>query len=179
MEKRKQKMSAFTKFLNKYATWKSVLILLALDMIFNILIFPMLMAKSPNTLPLDLYFSYSSDEVYNLFANFSPAELKTYMITELTVDIVYPIVYSLLFAFVIFKLSGKAIFSMVPILVMFLDYLENIGIVTMIHYYPHQLNSVATITSIFTSLKWILVIVSVALILIFLVKKLINRKTTH
>ena len=179
MEKKKQKLSAFTHFLNKYATWKSVLILLGLDIIFNVVIFPMFMAKSPNTLPLDLYFSYSSDEVYNLFANFSPAELKTYMITELTVDVVYPIVYSLLFAFVIFKLSGKAFFSMVPVLVMFLDYLENIGIVTMIHYYPQQLNSVAMITSIFSSLKWILVIVSVALILIFLVKKLFKPKTTH
>jgi hypothetical protein len=59
---------------------------------------------------------------------------------------------------------------------MFSDYFENIGIVTIINYYPQELPSIVTITSLFTSLKWTLVAISILIILALLIMKLYNRK---
>lgn len=167
-----------TNFLTKYATWKSILILFGLNLAINILIFPLFQATSPSAMPLDLQFSYSPEKAYQLLANFSPDELKKYMLVELTVDVAYPVVYALLLSFLIFKLSQKTALAMLPIIVLFLDYLENIGIVTMIHYYPQKLTSIANVTSLFTSLKWSLVVVSIVLILVLAVKKMIVKKQT-
>ncbi len=165
-----------TNFFTKYATWKSILILLGLNLIINVVLFPLFQAASPNAIPLDLQFSYSPEKAYQLLANFSSEELKNYMLVELTLDVAYPVIYGLLLAFLIFKLSQKTALAILPIIVLFLDYLENIGIVTLIHYYPQKLTTIATITSLFTSLKWSLVVVSVVVILVLAMKKIIVKK---
>lgn len=165
-------------FLTKYATWKNILLLFGLNLIFNLVIFPLANISSSGVLPLDLHFSYSPDEAYQVLAQFSTDELRRYMMTELTVDVFYPVAYALLLSFLLFKLSQKVAISMVPIAVLVFDYLENLGIVTMIQYYPQKLSNVATITSLFTSLKWSLVVLSVILIILFLVKKLFAGSVT-
>ncbi|MDP8268414.1 MAG: hypothetical protein P9L97_06785 [Candidatus Tenebribacter davisii] len=176
MEKRKPLTNAISDFLNKNATWYFILILLGLILLFNLLIFPLFYTTNPNIILLDLQLSYSSEEAYNILAKYNDEELKEYIIGELTVELIYPIVYTLFFSFFIFKLSKKNIFSFLPLLIMFSDYFENIGIVTIINYYPQKLPNIVTLTSLFTSLKWILVAISILLILVLLITKLYKQK---
>jgi len=176
MEKRKPLTNIISDFLNKNATWHSILILLGLIILFNLLIFPMFHTTNPNNILLDLQFSYSSEEAYNILAKYNDEELKKYIIGELTVELVYPIVYTLFFSFFIFKLSKKNTFLFLPLLIMFSDYFENIGIVTIINYCPQKLPNIVTLTSLFTSLKWILIAITILLILVMLITKLYKQK---
>lgn len=171
MKMKKQKTSKISDFLNKNATWNSIIILLTLILLFNLLIFPFFHANNHENVILDAQFSYSSDKAYKIIANYNDAELKKYMIGQLTLDFVYPIVYTLFFSFFIFKLSRKSTLSLFPLLIMFSDYLENIGIVAIVNYYPQKLPNIVTITSLFTSLKWILVASSVLILLALLIRK--------
>ena len=169
MERKKQITNAISNFLNKYATWNSIFILIGLIILFNLLLFPLFYTTDPNNI-LDLQFSYSSEKAYKILANYNDEELKKYIIGELTVDLAYAIVYTLLFSFFIFKLSKNKTLSLLPLLIMFSDYFENIGIVAIINYYPQKLPGIVTLTSLFTSLKWILITMSTLIVLALLVK---------
>ena len=50
------------------------------------------------------------------------------------------------------------------------------GIAAIIHYLPSKLPAIVALTSLFTSLKWILIAISVLLILAALVAKLYSQK---
>lgn len=176
MELRKQITNVISNFLNKNATWNSILILLGLLIIFNLLIFPLFYKTNQNNTLLDLQFSYSSEKAYDILAEYNDKELKKYIIGELTVDLVYPIVYTLFISFLIFKLTKKNTLSLFPLLIMFSDYFENIGIVAIINYLPQKLPNIVILTSLFTSLKWILIAISILLILALLLTKLYKQK---
>lgn len=179
MGSRNQITNAFSKFLNNNAKWKSILILLGLILFINILIFPLFVTKNESKLVLDTQFSYTPEKAYKILSDYTDDELKTYIIVELTVDFVYPIVYTLFIAFLIFKLSNKSTLSLFPLLILFSDYFENIGIVTIAYYYPQKLPNIVTVTSLLTSLKWILVAISILLIVALLLMKLHNRKKVN
>ena len=168
-------MKSFSQFLEKYATWKSILILIALFIIVNAVVFPMLL-DNPNNIPLDLQFSYSPEKAYQLLSNFSAADLQKYMIIELTVDVVYPIIYTLLLSFLIFKINANPKLALFPFLILIADYLENTGIVILISNFPKELNSIVSVTSLLTSLKWLLVISCVLLIIVSGIRRLFMKK---
>lgn len=175
MNNKKSFKNAITNFLEKYATWKSILVLLVLNIVFPAVVFP-LFQGDPANVPLDLQFSYSPEKAYQLLAQFSAEDLKMYRILELTGDIAYPIIYGLFFAFIIFKLSKNTVFAIVPLLSILADIIENSGIAIMITSLPKELYTVASITSIFTSLKWILIISSLLLIVVLFVRNLLRKK---
>jgi hypothetical protein len=155
--------------LQKYASTKSIIILFIGVVIINIIFAN---ALSSNVAPIDLQFSYSTEKAYQLLAAFSPEELNIYFWLEVTVDVIYPVIYTLLFSFSIYLLHNKNHkLSMIPIGIGFFDLLENICITIMIKNLPDQLDSLVRVSSIFTSLKWILTIVVMCLILYGLIKK--------
>lgn len=168
-------LKKITNFINKNATWNIILILLGIVLVFNILIFP-LVFTTRDAIPLDLQFSYSTEKAYKLLSHFNERELQRYIITEFTVDLLYPIIYTLLLVFFIFKLTKKSRLYLFPLLILFSDYCENIGVVSLIYNLPQKLPVLVAITSIFTSLKWILVAVTLLLILALLVTKVFVKK---
>lgn len=176
MGTRKQMTKVISSFFNKNATWNSILILLGLIITFNLLTFPLAYKTNQNIIPLDLQFSYSSEKAYNILAKYSNQELKDYVIAELTVDLIFPIVYALFLSFLLFKLTKRSILSLFPLLIILSDFSENFGIAAIIHYLPHKLPNLVALTSLFTSLKWILIGISILLILVVLVVKLFNQK---
>jgi hypothetical protein len=163
-------------FLKRNATWSSILGLLGLIILFNLLIFPFVYGSKNDKATLDTQFSYSSEKAYKILEKYSDEELKGYIIGELTVDLVFPIVYTLFFSFFIFKLSKKVALSLLPLLILVSDYLENIGIVAIVYFYPQTLPNIVTLTSSFTSLKWTLVAIFTLLILLLLVMKLYKHR---
>ena len=172
----KQMTKVISIFFNKYATWNSILILLGLIVVFNLLIFPLANKKNQNIIPLDLQFFYSSEKAYSTLAQYSDEGLKQYVIAELTVDLIFPIVYALFLSFLLFKLNKKSILSLFPLFIILSDYAENFSIAAIIHYLPSKLPAIVALTSLFTSLKWILIAISVLLILAALVAKLYSQK---
>ncbi len=165
-------------FIQKNANGKSILFLFGMLLLFKLVLFPNFFLKGQNVKLLDLQFAYTPQKAYQLIENYGEAIRKSYIIGELTIDLIYPIVYSSLLSFIIFYIYKRQRIALFPFLILITDYLENFGIVTLLYKYPQKLIIVAWITSFFSSLKWILILSSVLIIIIGLIKR-INQKISY
>ncbi len=161
-------------FITKHASGKWVAILALIFIAFNALVFPNVLPADVE--PLDLQPFYTAHGAYTIIATYSPEILHNYMLAEVSLDVIYPLIYSTLFAFIIFLLFKNATLAQVPFLIFLADLAENTGIVLLLYNYPERLNTLATITGFLTTLKWSLVAAVVVLILVGLAKKLFLKK---
>jgi len=163
----------------KWANWKSILGLFALQMLFNLVIMPNASSSGTHNLPvLDLQFFYTPQRAYEIISAYSPELRQAAAMTRLTLDIIYPIVYGLMLclllvvtfrrAFPKSQFADTAVF--IPWAGVLFDYLENFGLATMYLSYPNEFYFLARITSIFTALKWTLIGIGFLLVLIGAVK---------
>jgi hypothetical protein len=157
-------------FIVKYANRKSALILFGLVIIINVLLV-LSMSGNPDLKPLDLQLTYDAEKEYDLIGAYSESERKTYILVELTLDVIYPIVYALLFSFLLFMLHKDIQIAKFPFVITILDFVENGGIVTLLINYPKEMHGLATFTSVFTTLKWLVLGLTLILILWGLIKK--------
>ena len=101
---------------------------------------------------------------------------------ELTADLIYPIIYTLLLGLLISWLfqrgfkpdSSMQKWNVMPVGAWFFDLLENIGIVSMISMYPAQPAALAWLTAVLGTVKWAFAGASLVLILIGLVPAMMN-----
>jgi hypothetical protein len=101
---------------------------------------------------------------------------------ELTVDIIYPIVYTLFFSLLITWLFKRGFaenssiqkLNIVPFGGWLFDLLENIGVVSMLSIYPAKPALLAWMTTLFTMVKWLFAGASMILVVIGLVKLLLT-----
>ncbi len=163
-----------TNIINRYANIKNILLLFGLILFFNLIIFPLLFSTNKDLIPLDLRISYSPDEAYTLLEKYNQTERRNYFVGALTIDLIYPVIYTLFLCFTIFLLHKNIKLAQFPIFILISDYIENFGIVIMIFYYPNKLTNIALATSLFTSIKWFFVFVSIAVIIYGLLKKIHN-----
>ena len=126
-----------SQFITKYAQWRNVLILLGLVIAINILL-GLSLSGNPNLKPLDLQFSYSPEIAYALISAYNEQERGLYILIELTLDIVYPIIYSLCLSFALFLLYNNMRLAKLPLFLILLELFENAGIVILLANYPHQ-----------------------------------------
>ncbi|MFZ5367624.1 MAG: hypothetical protein ACOZCE_05285 [Spirochaetota bacterium] len=129
---------------------------------------------------LDTLFMYTPEEARETLACLGPL-LGRYRLVELSLDLVYPVVYSLFLSMVLTALLrntplDQKLLWYLPILAWFSDLLENLGIVTMISLYPEVPRPLAAAASLCTSMKWIFVGMSVASSIIFSVYKLVIKR---
>ena len=132
---------------------------------------------------------YDLNYVSKLFSSLGENGRKTYLTNQIPVDMVYPLLfaltYCLLFAYFLKKIDKLiapfTYLCLLPIIAGIADYLENIGIITMLKSYPDlteitvkTTNSFSLIKSISTSVFFIALII----VLIILGFKTINRKKT-
>jgi hypothetical protein len=104
---------------------------------------------------------YDKEYVDALFTALGTNGRYTYLYEQIPLDLIYPalfgIAYCLLFAFVLRKLkqlqSPFIYFSFLPIVAGISDYIENIGIITMLTEYPNYSAETVAITSTFSFLK--------------------------
>jgi hypothetical protein len=161
-------------FIVKNANRKNALILLGMVILINVLLV-LSMVGNPDLKPLDLQLSYSPEKAYELISAYNEKDRFQYILVEITLDLIYPIVYALLFSFILFLLHKDAQIAKFPFLITILDLIENGGIVTMLASYPNELHGVASFTSIFTTLKWIAIGLTVILIFWGILKKWILK----
>ena len=135
---------------------------------------PKLKSYSNGAEPIDLIFSYSIDQVYTLLKSYGPEGREWYTLIELTIGIIFPIIYSILLSLLIvftycrlmLPESFIKILFLFPILTLFIDFLENACIVFMLTNYPYKLDLAAQLASTLTNTKWIMLIISASLVII-------------
>ncbi len=167
------------KISSRFHAWAKgwlVLALAALDMFFMGFVMPLIggMMKGGTGLeqPLDLMFFASPDKMFAMIERYGEFGRPFYRNVELTMDIIYPIIYTLAFGLLISWLFQRGfardskiqMLNVVPVGAWLFDLLENLGIVTMLSAFPARLTALAWLTTIFTMVKWIFAGASMLLI---------------
>jgi hypothetical protein len=173
--------------LKKYANGWLILLFLVGEVFFNAMILPNRQAKleavSGGVGPIDLQFFYTPEKVYSMVAAYGDTGRGSYRTFELTGDILYPIVYTLLFSLLITWLFQRGFtadsemqkLNVVPFGAWLFDLLENLSIVTMLSIYPSTPALLARMAAIFTLLKWLFAGACILLVLVGLAMALKNR----
>lgn len=141
-----------------------------------------LSGKSRPTLDGKLY--YSPDSAFAIIDSLGEKGRNFYALTELTLDLIFPIIYSLLLSLLIIYLFKRPrkykhyqLLGFIPFVGFFADILENASIVGMAYSYPDKNTLVAGAASTFTCIKWISLMTSAVIIVIGLARILLMRKT--
>lgn len=158
------------KYITQFSKGKYVLMLLGLFLLFNLFVLPLTFKVTETKKPLDLQFTYTVDEAYQSIGSYSEQEREIYLIGELTADLIYPLIYTSFLMIVLFMLYKNYSIAKLPLLILLFDFIENMGIVTLLSYYPSQISLLALLTSIATTVKWCFVIVCISLILTALLR---------
>ncbi len=175
-------MKTLSTFLNRIASWKSLLIFLAIYLLFNGYILKNTESKiielaGKSVRIIDLTFGFNPQKTLMMVSEYGDAARSFYARTEMTTDIAYPIVYAFLYGIILSLLYRKTSYAWVnvlPFIGLFFDYLENINIVILLITYPQQSLAIAILCEIFELMKW-LTLGSFILVIIFgLAYRLIN-----
>ena len=180
----------------KFHSWTTgwrVIILLIADALMMGYIMPLAggilaFAANNHATPLDLMFFYTPTQAFEMMDKYGEAGRAVYLKIELTADIIYPIIYTLFYGLLISWLfqrgfrsnSNMQKWNVMPVGAWFFDLLENVGIVSMLGMYPSKPAILAWLTMLFGLLKWGSFLVTIALVLIGLVRAAMNgfRKQT-
>ena len=133
--------------------------------------------------PLDLMAFATPDKFFEMIGRYGDANRIFYRNVELTVDIIYPIVYLFFFGLLISWLFKRGFapsspmrkYNIVPLGAWFFDLLENITIVILVSVYPSQPIALGWLLTIVGSIKWIFAGASILLILVGLVMAARNK----
>jgi hypothetical protein len=165
--------------------WR-MLVLFLLDAAFMGLILPMaeglMKMDSGGPGPIDLQIFYTPAKAYEMISSYGEYGRSFYRNIELTVDLIYPIIYTLFFSMLITWLFQRGFspssrmqrMNVVPFGAWLFDLLENIGIVSMLSIFPSTPVALAALTSVFTLIKWLFAFASMLLVLVGLVMALKN-----
>jgi len=171
--------------LDRFANWKSFLLLLALYVSF-----PAYWLKNAEATinrlagktigPVDLTMGFDPARTLGMIADYGPAARTYYTRVELTVDVVYPLVYALFLAVILTLLfRGKAYkpfgwVTLLPFVSQLFDYLENGTIVGLLTSYPRQSYAWAVLCEVFKLAKWLTFGLVIGMTVYGLVRLLIN-----
>lgn len=181
-------LNRLTSLLNGWATRRNVLILVALDLVMNAALLPLAAARlsvlSGGVGPLDALFSYTPAQAYSALAAYGTAGRTFDLSLELTLNLAYPVVYSLFYSLAsLYFLQraapgrpGLARLALLPFLALVADTLKNAGLIVLLLNYPAQLTAVAALTSLLTTTKWILQGISLAILAASAVGALLARR---
>ena len=171
-------MTRLSDWLYRISTGRVTLVALGLFLIFTILVLPRQTANAElnnaGAGTPDLSFYYSSDELYRMADAYGEQGRQTYLQARWTFDLLWPVVYTVFLSTAIswlfkpgFSVGSRwRIANVVPLIGMLFDYLENISTSLVMLRYPQPCLLGATLAPIFTSLKWIFVGGSFAVLLI-------------
>lgn len=127
---------------------------------------------------LDLQFLATPDRVHRLVSSYGPVGRVRYRWFSLTIDMIYPLVYSLFLAGLISILSPRALvrLNLVPTAALLFDVLENAGVAVLLTVYPAQPGGLARAVTVFTTCKWIAVTLSAGLVVLGVFRLVFSRR---
>jgi len=144
---------------------------------------PTIEAHSGGIPILDMRLSYTPQEAYQLFTALGAAGRQAYRILHLVPDTLFPIGYSLLFAFTgawfsvrLFPLDHPLQWlSLTPLISGLADILENLSLVISGLAYPRRMDWLAQVAALLTKIKFGLmpvgVVFLIALVVIWFIRK--------
>jgi len=149
------------KLLIRSATGKNILILLALFLLANFVVVPLIYPKFQT---LDTLNGYTPSQAYQLISSYGGQGRQSYAIIEATLDLAYPFISALLFSLLILFSFQRGFpnqkwaywLGLLPFAVMAFDYLENICVLVLLLEFPRELITVARIANFFTTAKQVL-----------------------
>lgn len=133
--------------------------------------------------PLDLMLFATPEKIFAMIEHYGEYGRPFYRNVELTVDIIYPIVYLFFFGLFISWLFQRGFasnspmrkYNIAPLGAWFFDLLENIVIVVLLSIFPTQPAILAWILVLLTTVKWFFAGASILLILTGLVMAAKNK----
>lgn len=133
---------------------------------------------------LDTRLEYSQADVGQLLSALGETGRSAYQLTHLTLDLVFPIAYSLFFAGTSLWLTGKLGLSIkqnqniafLLLLAGAFDLLENFSIMGMVGAYPTQVNVLVLLSQLFTLIKFGLFAINILFLVILIVMAIKQRK---
>ncbi|WKZ39269.1 MAG: hypothetical protein QY328_13470 [Anaerolineales bacterium] len=170
----------------KWAKGWLVLVLLVLDGFFAGFLMPLIggMMQDGTGLvqPLDLMLFSTPDRTFDMIERYGEYGRPFYRNVELTVDIIYPVIYLFAFGLLIswlfqrgFSPNSKMMkLNVMPLGAWFFDLLENLNIVALLSMYPAKPAVLAWLLMVLTTVKWAFAGASILLILVGLVMALKN-----
>jgi len=152
--------------LAQMANGKTLILLFLAGLVFAVFVFPyrnraLTILSGLKKPTLDSNLRYGATEAYELFGKLQAEGRKIYARSEITADLVFPIIYSFFLSLLIIYIFQKCslnkpqqFLAMLPFLMLLFDYGENILIALMLFDYPRKHTAVAEVASVFTKLKW-------------------------
>lgn len=132
---------------------------------------------------LGLYFGYSTEEVLAFFESRSEQQLICYTNFLKIWDMLFPIVYTVMYiSWIIYLLKKWYYLSTIPIIHMIADWLENFLEIALVNEYLETgeiSNQLVSVSSGLTTAKWTLSILIYGVILYAIIYKLKNYITFH
>ncbi|MEH6534570.1 MAG: hypothetical protein V7735_25005 [Photobacterium frigidiphilum] len=134
-------------WLINFSSWKKAGVLLsfnfALQAIILLIIYPLI---STSIEPLDVQVGLTSESIIYFFNEIGMAGREYYFLNEITVDMLFPLVYSFAYSLLLIELikscnligSPLKYLALLPFGIGISDIIENIHILTAIHSYPEQ-----------------------------------------
>jgi hypothetical protein len=164
-----------------------IFVLFLLDGFFSGLLLPliqgMMQGGKGGIQVLDLMLFATPEKIFGMIERYGEYNRPFYRGVELTVDIIYPIVYLFFFGLLISWLFQRGFASnspmrklnVLPLGAWFFDLLENIVIVILLSVFPSQPTALAWILTLISTVKWFFAGASILLILIGLVMAIKNK----
>jgi hypothetical protein len=176
-----------TSFLARRASARTLVALAVVGLVFNLGIFPWRTAQlrdlSGVAAPIfDVRFAYPPELVFDVASRLGEHGRLFYGLSEVTVDLVYPLLYSSFFGLLLVRLIPRAIpgraglrhLALLPFAALACDYAENVTLAIILLGFPGTM-PVAPVASLFTTAKWIFGGTSIALIVLSSLNLLVSR----
>lgn len=163
-----------------------IIVLFVLDGFFAGFLLPliqgMMQGGNGGIMPLDLMMFAAPDKLFDMIEQYGEFGRPFYRNVELTVDIIYPIVYLFFFGLAISWLFQRGFapnspmrkFNIMPLGAWFFDLLENITIVILLSVYPLKPAALGWLLFVFSSGKWLFFFATVLMLLTGLAMALKN-----
>ncbi len=148
--------------------------------IMNFYLIPLIEESTCGIRCFDMNFAYSFESAKLFLSLISERGMDTYLHIQLPLDFIYPLVYTIFFAFLITKLTRQiTILSFLPCFLAVLDYTENICTIIMLKSASSS-ETLASIGSIVTSVKttimYLIFVIIIACFVYYLVMKKRSQK---
>jgi hypothetical protein len=173
--------AALTKFFQQHASGRTLglaaLAALCVFSVFSMVLIPAFQAASDGLYPIDMSFPTTPEVIYTQLAHYSQESRRIYR-WFFVVDLLWPPLLASLFSLLWCWLAARtrhplparliaAGILLLPWTEALLDWMENIGFITLIELYPNQLTTLAWITGSVKHLKLLLYALCWLLTLLF------------
>ena len=177
-----------THLLSKYSNWKLILPAFIFFVGFSAFFFPRYQKKMQDAAgepiaPLDTRFSYTYEDVRSAFERLGVDGRNVYSDLSSRIDMIYPLIYGLLFilvlAWALKKLtrpgSPALWLAFLPVIGMFFDYLENLTTIKLLNSFPELDPESVAFAERMTILKHGFLFLSVALAVLLSITAMAKR----